>query len=264
LGHFLLHDGMTRANMDFTADVCYRAMSHLTEAIRTGQPAGLKEFGDWQTLYQGLSRIPEKARQSWLSFDHYYSDRAFPELLQRVLAERPQRLVDIGGNTGKWALQCCKHDPEVQITLVDLPGQLDMALSNIHSAGFAGRVQGHPMNILDPEQRLPEDADIWWMSQFLDCFAPMEILAILRRVRAAMRADAKVYILEMFCDRQQFEAATYSLNATSLYFTCLANGNSRFYRSDDFIAIVREAGFVVAEDIDDIGLGHTLLRLQAG
>jgi hypothetical protein len=102
------------------------------------------------------------------------------------------------------------------------------------------------------------------MSQFLDCFAPMEILAILRRVHAAMRADAKVYILEMFCDRQQFEAATYSLNATSLYFTCLANGNSRFYRSDDFIAIVREAGFVVVEDIDDIGLGHTLLRLQAG
>ncbi|WP_324732677.1 methyltransferase [Pseudomonas paeninsulae] len=264
LGHFLLHDGMTRTNMDFTADVCYRAMSHLTEAIRTGRPAGLKEFGDWPTLYQGLSRIPEKARQSWLSFDHYYSDRAFPELLQRVLAERPQRLVDIGGNTGKWALQCCKHDPDVQVTLVDLPGQLDMALSNIHVAGFAGRVQGHPMNILDPGQSLPQDADIWWMSQFLDCFAPMEILAILRRVRAAMRADAKVYILEMFCDRQQFEAATYSLNATSLYFTCLANGNSRFYRSDDFIAIVREAGFVLVEDIDDIGLGHTLLRLQAG
>jgi hypothetical protein len=264
LGHFLLHDGMTRANMDFTADVCYRAMSHLSEAIRTGQPAGLKEFGDWQTIYEGLSRIPEKARQSWLSFDHYYSDRAFPELLQRVLAERPQRLVDIGGNTGKWAMQCCRHDPDVQITLVDLPGQLDMALSNIHAAGFSGRVQGHPINILDPEQSLPQDADIWWMSQFLDCFAPMEILSILRRVRAAMRPDAKVYILEMFCDRQQFEAATYSLNAASLYFTCLANGNSRFYRSDDFIAIVREAGFVVAEDIDDIGLGHTLLSLRAG
>jgi ubiquinone/menaquinone biosynthesis C-methylase UbiE len=263
LGQFLLHDGMTRANMDFTADVCYRAMTHLTDAIRSGHPAGLKEFGTWPNIYQGLAHLPAKARQSWLNFDHYYSDRAFPELLPRILAERPKRVVDIGGNTGKWALQCCKHDPQVQITLVDLPGQLDMALSNLHAAGFAERIQGHPMNILDPAQNLPADADIWWMSQFLDCFAPMEILGILRRVRATMRNDAKVYILEMFCDRQHFEAATYSLNAASLYFTCLANGNSRFYRSDDFIAIVREAGFVVAEDIDDIGLGHTLLRLQA-
>ena len=28
IGHFLLHDGMTRANMDFTADVCWRPMAH--------------------------------------------------------------------------------------------------------------------------------------------------------------------------------------------------------------------------------------------
>ena len=33
LGFYLLHDGMTNANMDFTADVCYAAMMHLTEAI---------------------------------------------------------------------------------------------------------------------------------------------------------------------------------------------------------------------------------------
>ncbi len=102
------------------------------------------------------------------------------------------------------------------------------------------------------------------MSQFLDCFSPMEILRILRRIRAAMRPDASVYILELFWDRQHFEAAAYSLNATSLYFTCLANGNSRFYHSKDMLDIVEEAGFVVAEQVDDIGLGHTLLRLRAG
>lgn len=101
------------------------------------------------------------------------------------------------------------------------------------------------------------------MSQFLDCFSPMEILSILRRVRAAMKPQADVYILELFWDAQRYEAASYSLNATSLYFTCLANGNSRFYRSDDFLEIVKEAGFVVTNRIDHIGLGHTLLHLKA-
>lgn len=264
MGHFLLHDAMTRVNMDFTADVCYRAMAHLSEAIRNGRPEGLKELGDWPTIYEGLAQLPEPARQSWFAFDHYYSDRAFPELLKRVFAHKPKRIIDIGGNTGRWSLQCCAHDAEVQMTIVDLPRQLALAMDNARERGFADRIHGHPMNILDEGQALPEQADIWWMSQFLDCFSPMEILRILRRVRAAMQPDAHVYILELFWDRQQFEAAAYSLNATSLYFTCLANGNSRFYRSDDFLAIVEEAGFAIVEQVDDIGLGHTLLRLGAG
>lgn len=262
LGHFVLHDGMTQANMDFTNDVCYRGMSHLSEAIRTGRPAGLRELGDWPTVYEGLSKLPEQIRQSWFKFDHYYSDRSFPELLARVFAHKPRTLVDIGGNTGKWALQCMRHDPEVQVTIVDLPGQLNVALANAREAGFAERVHGHPLNILDESQALPSEGDVWWMSQFLDCFSPTEILSILRRVRAAMPEHAQVFILEMFWDVQQFEAAAYSLNATSLYFTCLANGNSRFYRSDDFLGLVREAGFEVVEQDNDIGLGHTLLRLQ--
>lgn len=263
LGQFLLHDGMTRANMDFTADVCYSAMPHLNDALRTGKPAGLKVFGDWPTLYEGLSQLPEKALESWLNFDHFYSDRAFPLLLEKVLGQRPAHVIDIGGNTGKWARQCCDYDEQVQITIVDLPGQIDLALSNAHAAGHADRIHGHPMDILDPGQTLPTHGDVWWMSQFLDCFSPLEILGILRRVREAMPADASVYILELFWDRQDFEAAAYSLNATSLYFTCLANGNSRFYRSDDFLEIVEQAGFSVAEQVNGIGLGHTLLRLVA-
>lgn len=264
LGRFLLHDAMTRVNMNFTADVCYRAMSHLTETIRSGRPEGLKEFGDWPTIYEGLSRLPEKARASWFDFDHYYSDKAFPELLQRVFAERPNKIVDVGGNTGKWSLQCCAHDSSVEMTIVDLPRQLALALESAREHGYEARIHGHPMNILDMSEPLPTEADVWWMSQFLDCFSPMEILRILRRIRAAMQPDATVYILELFWDRQHFEAAAYSLNATSLYFTCLANGNSRFYRSQDMLDIIAEAGFLVVEQTDDIGLGHTLLQLRGG
>ncbi|CAH0529189.1 methyltransferase [Vibrio hippocampi] len=262
LGHFLLHDGMTQANMDFTADVCYAAMMHLTEAIKEGTPAGLKELGEWDTIYQGLSRLPEQAKQSWFKFDHFYSDRSFPLLLEKVFADKPQRLVDIGGNTGKWALQCCHHDADVAVTIVDLPQQLEVAMNNIEQQGFAGRVTPHPANMLDKAQTLPERADVWWMSQFLDCFSPMEILNILKKVRAQLQQGDTVYILELFPDAQKYQAAEYSLNATSLYFTCLANGNSRFYRSDDFLEIVEEAGLKLVERTDDIGLGHTLLKLS--
>ncbi|WJG25057.1 class I SAM-dependent methyltransferase [Vibrio furnissii] len=263
LGFFLLHDGMTRANMDFTADVCYAAMMHLTQAIEEGKPAGLKELGDWETIYQGLSRLPEQAKQSWFQFDHFYSDRSFPVLLERVFADKLKHLVDIGGNTGKWAIQCCQHDADVNVTIVDLPQQLEMAMRNAVDHGFEQRIHPYPANMLDKAQTLPEKADVWWMSQFLDCFSPMEILSILQRVRAQLTDDSVIYVLELFWDAQKYDAAAYSLNATSLYFTCLANGNSRFYRSDDFLEIVDAAGLMVEERTDNIGLGHTLLKLKA-
>ncbi|PSV26384.1 MULTISPECIES: methyltransferase [unclassified Photobacterium] len=263
LGHYLLHDGMTRANIDFTADVCYAAMMHLSQSIKESKPAGLVELGDWETIYQGLSQLPMAAKESWFNFDHFYSDRSFPLLLERVFAKKPKRLFDIGGNTGKWAQQCCAYDPDVNVTIIDLPQQVEMALTQAKEKGLAERISGVSTNLLDKSQALPQGADVWWMSQFLDCFSPMEILSILRRVREAMSPDAVVYILELFWDAQRYEAATYSLNATSLYFTCLANGNSRFYRSDDFLEIVKEAGFIVTEREDNIGLGHTLLTLSA-
>ncbi|MEI6897968.1 MAG: methyltransferase [Psychromonas sp.] len=263
LGYFLLHDGMTRANLDFTADVCYAGMMHLTEAIQEGTPAGLKELGDWSTIYEGLSRLPKKAQKSWFEFDHFYSDRSFPLLLKKIFTHKPKRIFDVGGNTGKWSLQCVNYDNQVEMTIIDLPQQIDVAMKNIATTGFSDRVKGYPINMLDKTSMLPTGADIWWMSQFLDCFSPMEILNILQRVRNAMKADAKVYILELFWDAQKYSAATLSLNATSLYFTCLANGNSRFYRSSDFLEIVEQAGFNVVERSDNIGLGHTLLELEA-
>lgn len=262
IGHFLLHDGMTRANMDFTAEVCWRPLAHLADAIREGRPAGLSEFGRWPTIYQGLSQLPEPARRAWFAFDHYYSDRAFGELLPRVFAGKPRRIVDIGANTARFALRCCAHDPDVQLTLVDLPQQLAVALANVRAAGVEARITAHPADLLDPVQALPGDGDVYWMSQFLDCFAPAQVVSILGRVRAAMPAHAALCIVELFPDRQRFESAAYSLNATSLYFTCLANGNSRFYRCEDFLGLVREAGLQLVEQIDGIGLGHSLLRLR--
>ncbi|GAK23650.1 LOW QUALITY PROTEIN: SAM-dependent methyltransferase [Vibrio sp. JCM 19052] len=263
LGFYLLYDGMTQANMDFTADVCYAAMMHLTDAIKEGKPSGLKELGDWETIYQGLSTLPEQAKQSWFKFDHFYSDRSFPLLLKEVFANKPSHIVDIGGNTGKWAVQCCNHDQDVNITIVDLPQQLEVAMQNAKENQLSERITPFPANMLDKAQVLPEHADIWWMSQFLDCFSPIEILNILKKVKAQLREGDTVYILELFWDAQKYAGASYSLNATSLYFTCLANGNSRFYRSDDFLEIVEAAGLVVTERTDNIGLGHTLLKLQA-
>ena len=54
----------------------------------------------------------------------YYSDNSFTEALEIVFANPVGKLLDVGGNTGRWALQCVGYNPEVEVTIMDLPQQL--------------------------------------------------------------------------------------------------------------------------------------------
>ena len=171
---------------------------------------------------------------------------------------KPKHIYDIGGNTGKWAIFCAKNLQETQVTILDLPEQIAVAKENIKQAGYDDRIDGVCVNVLDA-QILPNQADVWWMSQFLDCFNSDQITQILKLIHRSMNDDATVCIMDLFWDRQNFEAGALSLNASSLYFTCLANGNSRFYHSKVFYQCLNEAGFHVEKDIDGLGFGHTLL-----
>jgi hypothetical protein len=261
-GYFLLKDELTTVNLNFVADVCYDGMRYLTDAVVEQKPKGLQVFGDWNTIYEGLSQLPERVQTSWFAFDHFYSDRAFPSALREVFTRPIQRLLDVGGNTGKWALHCVAHDPRVHVTILDLPGQLEKARRNIDAAGMSERIECHAIDLLGEAVPWPKGADAIWMSQFLDCFSEPQIVSLLKRGHDAMDANASLYILETFWDRQPYEAGAFSLHNTSLYFTCLANGNSKMYHSSEMKECVAAAGLRIVREVDGIGIGHTLLECK--
>lgn len=244
IGWMLLEDDLTKVNFWFTNDICYEGAWKLKESIINGKPEGLKVFGDqWTTVYEALSTLPDKPKKSWFEFDHFYSDIAFPEALPIVFAEKPKTMLDIGGNTGKWSLACCRYNPDVKMTIVDLPGQANVAKKNAAEAGFADRIDFSMGNVLDDTTKLPENPDAVWMSQFLDCFSLKQITKILKKVYEAATPETNVFVLEPLWDKQRFEASSYSLQATSLYFTCIANGNSKMYRYEELVNAIGEAGF---------------------
>jgi ubiquinone/menaquinone biosynthesis C-methylase UbiE len=256
---FILHDDLTKVNMDFVHDVCYEGMFYLDKSIENEKNEGLKIFGQWSTIYEGLSKLPAHVQKSWFGFDHFYSDYAFQQILPLVFKNKPKTLLDIGGNTGKWAIQCLEFDPDVQITITDLPGQIELAKKQIAQKGNYNRLNFYECNLLDESQKLPMNFDAIWMSQFLDCFSEDQIKSILRRCKEALSAQGRIYILEPFWDRQRFEASAFSLQQTSLYFTVMANGNSQMYYSPNLSACIQKAGFDVVEEINGIGVSHTLL-----
>lgn len=258
-GWFLLNDEMVRVDMDFNHDVNYIGMFNLEEAIREGKPAGLRHFGDWKTIYEALPHLPEEVKKSWFAFDHYYSDHSFSEALAVLMRRGGKNILDVGGNTGRFALEAVAYDKDVQVTVMDLPGQIEMMRKAVAGSEGSGRIHAYPADLLDEGTVFPSGFDKIWMSQFLDCFGTEEVVSILSRAAASMSEETELYIMESFWDRQPYGTAAFALTAISLYFTVLANGNSKMYGYSDMLECVERAGLKVDERIDNVGKCHTIL-----
>lgn len=261
-GWFLLNDDMARINMEFNHDVNYAGMFDLEASLINGKPEGLKVFGAWPTVYEGLSELPAQVQKSWFNFDHFYSDCSFDQALGIVFGNETKTLLDVGGNTGRWAMKCVAYAPEVEVTIMDLPQQLELMREHVKGKTGAERIHGHGVNLLDAAIPFPKSFDAIWMSQFLDCFSEEEVKSILTRAANSMHSGSRLYIMETFWDKQKFETASYCLAQISLYFTAMANGNSKMYYSGDMLRLVNEAGLVVEAEHEALGLGHCILQCR--
>ncbi len=261
-GYFFLNDEMTKVNFDFVNDVCYRPLEHLESSIKNKRPEGLKEFGNWQTVYEGLSQLPPQVQNSWFAFDHFYSDDVFDKVMPILFKNDITTILDIGGNTGKFAKRCIAYNPKAIVTIVDLPGQIGIAKNAVLPFNTNGNIQFHEADMLLHENQLPSNTDIIWMSQFLDCFSENEVISILKKCVAAMQEHTMVYILEPLTNRQRYPAAAFVVQLTSLYFTTVANGNSRMYSFEDMESMIKKAGLEITSTTENLGICQTLIACK--
>lgn len=262
VGECLIYDRMTEVNFDFSNLVNYAPLKHTLEALKTGKAAGLKEYdANWQTIYPHLKDLPKDSRKAWFAFDHFHSDSAYQAALN-ILKDRPVRyFVDIGGNTGRFTKKALATWPESRACIVDLPEQIELMRQNPDLKNLQDRIDTVSINWLDPEAQplIKEKVDLIWMSQFLDCFSRAEAVSILKRAKNLARQNgAMLAILEPLVDHQRNRAATLSIACSSLYFSCLANGNSKFFSSEELRGIIDESGLVVESVHEPIGVGHSL------
>ena len=78
----------------------------------------------------------------------------------------------------------------------------------------------------------------------------------------ALPPDGTLHVLELFWDRQPNETAAFCLQQTSLYFSCIANGNSQMYHSADVMRCLEASGLKVVEDRNQVGQFHTWLKCR--
>ena len=165
-------------------------------------------------------------------------------------------------DTAQLMPQCVSYDDAVEVTIMDLPQQLEMMRQQTKELPGAMRIHGYGANLLDPEVPFPTGFDAIWMSQFLDCFSEEEVTSILTRAARSMNRESRLYIMETFWNRQKFDTAAYCLTQISLYFTAMANGNSKMYHSDDMERCIKAAGLEVEKIDDHLGMGHSIVQCR--
>ena len=131
----------------------------------------------------------------------------------------------------------------------------------MQAAGKLQQISFQEFNALSSDFTIPK-ADVIWLSQFLDCFSEAEIIAILKNIAGQLSTATKVFIMETFWDNQRFPAASYAIAATSVYFTAVANGNSKMYGLKEMTELVEQAGLFIEKLHSNVGISHTILQCR--
>ncbi|RXI37080.1 SAM-dependent methyltransferase [Malaciobacter mytili] len=258
IGYFIDNDEMTRLNLNYNHYVNYLGLYNLEESIKENKACGLKVFGEWETIYPALSTLPKEVKKSWFEFDHFYSDSGFEQAIEILNSLNIKKLLDIGGNTGKFATLLSNKNSNIEITIMDLPQQIKLAKQTIYEKNLTN-ISTFEANILNDDTNIPSGYDIVWMSQFLDCFKEEQIIKILTKIKKSLNNNSKICIMEPFWDRQNNETAAFCVINTSPYFTAMANGYSKMFKYQDFEKYLQKAGLEVEKIIDNIGICQTLI-----
>jgi hypothetical protein len=218
--------------------VQYRAFQFLGDSLQEQTNAGLQAVpGSGDSLYMRLAQTPEleKCFQDGMA-PRDRSSRAL--LFDTPEFRQVNRLLDVGGGPGLIGALLMKENPELEITLFDLPSVCDAAASHCAQQGI-DRLSVHPGDFFnDP---FPKTCEAILFSHVLEIFSEEKIVALLRKSFDALPKGGKIFIYGMACDDN--ESGDDMAAWGSLYFLSLASGEGMMYPVADYRKWLADVGF---------------------
>jgi hypothetical protein len=172
----------------------WQAWSSLLETVKTGETAFQRVHGRTGWAFRSAD-LEETA-----IFDRAMTDlsrRASHSILQAYDFARFATIVDVGGGKGGLLAAILKGYPALRGVLLDLPHVVEQSGPVLRAFGVADRcaVLG-----LDFFESVPAGADAYILKSVLHDWADDEAVRVLRNCTSAMRADARLLIIERVLD----------------------------------------------------------------
>jgi SAM-dependent methyltransferase len=157
----------------------------LDEAVRTGRPVRTRSSFD----------DPEARRHFLMGMFNLAMGLA-PRVVAAVDLTNRQRLLDLGGGPGTYAIHFCQSQPALQAVVFDLPGTQPFAEETIERFGLSDRIEFAPGDYLTSP--LPGHFDVIWLSHILHAENQENCRCIIRKAFDALEAGGIMIVHEFF------------------------------------------------------------------
>jgi protein-L-isoaspartate O-methyltransferase len=162
------------------------------------------------------------------------------------------RVLDLGGGPGTYAVAWADACPGAEITVFDTPATLRVARKILRGKGAYGRIRLAVGDFLkDP---LGGPYDFVWISQILHAYSVPECVSLLRRARSALVPGGRVAVQEFLLAEGKTSPpgpVFFSVHMVAV------TGGGRAYTAREIAAMMKAAGFrkISADPPDSRGVG---------
>ncbi|GAB4233044.1 MAG: methyltransferase [Deltaproteobacteria bacterium] len=210
----------------------------LPAAVRAGRTPRAGARGSWRENF--IRGMEENAR-----------GRA-AAVASRIPLRPGDRVLDLGGGPGTYALAWADACPGAEITVFDTPATLRVTRKILREKGADGRIRLAAGDFLkDP---LGGPYDFVWISQILHAYAPPDCVKLLRRANSALVRGGRVAVQEFLLSEGKTSPpgpVFFSVHMVAV------TGDGRAYTAREITAMMKAAGFrkIRAERPDPHGVG---------
>lgn len=210
----------------------------LSATVRAGRTPRSGAEGNWQENF--IRGMEENARERAAA------------MAGRIPLRRGERVLDLGGGPGTYAVAWADAFPDAEITVFDSPATLRVARKILREKGEEGRVRLLEGDFLvDP---VGGPYDFVWISQILHAYSEGDCKKLLRRARSALVPGGRVAV-------QEFLPAEGKTSPPGPVFFSVhmvaVTGVGRAYTAREIAAMMKAAGFrkISADRPDPRGVG---------
>ena len=210
----------------------------LSATVRAGWTTRGGAEGNWQENF--IRGMEENARERAAT------------VAGRNLLRRGDRVLDLGGGPGTYAVAWAATCPDAEITVFDTPATLRVARKILREKGASVRVRLLEGDFL--EDPLGGPYDFVWISQILHAYSGSDCVKLLRRARSALAPGGRVAVQEFLL--AEGKTSPPGPVFFSVHMVAVTEGG-RAYTTREIAAMMKAAGFrkISAARPDPRGVG---------